>query len=210
MILQFKDQYKFLSNFYPARISLTEIPEIPGFPVIPTVETYGYSVEANTPPKIPVFPTVENAYQALKSRQVSTYGEFLWISPATAKKMGRRVKLRPDFEPNKLAVMEALLRVKFKDPNLMSLLRSTGDQLLVEGNTWGDRYWGISMPSGDPKGLEELPSEEIIKILSKYGQNHLGRILMKIRDPDYVDEWGILDDPELPGTCNTQESHSLW
>lgn len=80
--------------------------------------------------------------------------------PAKAKKMGRQVKLRKDWEDIKLQVMEKALRLKFQDSTLRKKLIATGDEELVEGNPWGDRYWGVYNGSG---------------------KNKLGKLLMKIR-----------------------------
>lgn len=61
--------------------------------------------------------------------------------------------------------MYSLVWKKFhNNPELKALLLATGDAQLEEGNAWGDVYWGIS-----PVG-------------SGQGENHLGRILMKVRD----------------------------
>lgn len=77
--------------------------------------------------------------------------------------MGRRVKLRPDWEQVKTAVMEEVVRAKFtQNPDLAALLLSTGDAELIEGNTWGDTCWGVDLRTGR-------------------GENRLGRILMKVR-----------------------------
>lgn len=57
-------------------------------------------------------------------------------------------------------MMEYLLRQKFHDPELQQRLLDTGSEELVEGNTWGDVYWGVC----DGKG-----------------QNNLGKILMDLR-----------------------------
>ena len=81
--------------------------------------------------------------------------------PVTAKKMGRRVNLRKDWEDVKIQVMEKGLRLKFQDPTLRKKLLATGDEELVEGNPWGDRYWGVCNGSG---------------------KNKLGKLLMKIRE----------------------------
>lgn len=60
----------------------------------------------------------------------------------------------------KLRVMELLLRQKFQIPELGAKLLSTGSAELVEGNHWGDTFWGV---------------------YNKVGHNHLGKLLMKIR-----------------------------
>jgi len=52
------------------------------------------------------------------------------------------------------------LKEKFKNKELRDSLISTGDIIIKEHNTWGDKFWGIY-------GGE--------------GENHLGKILMKIR-----------------------------
>ena len=81
---------------------------------------------------------------------------------ADAKQMGRTLSLRPDWETIKLGVMEQLLRQKFTThAALRDQLKSTRPHSLVEDNTWGDTFWGVC------KGQ---------------GANHLGRLLMSIRD----------------------------
>ena len=81
---------------------------------------------------------------------------------AEAKQTGRTLSLRPDWETIKLGVMEQLLRQKFTThAALQDQLKSTRPHSLVEDNTWGDTFWGVC------KGQ---------------GANHLGRLLMSIRD----------------------------
>ena len=78
--------------------------------------------------------------------------------------MGRRVKLRPDWEQVKVGLMEEIVRAKFtQNEDLKQRLLATGDKRLAEGNTWGDTFWGVDLRSGR-------------------GENHLGRILMRVRD----------------------------
>jgi predicted NAD-dependent protein-ADP-ribosyltransferase YbiA (DUF1768 family) len=78
-----------------------------------------------------------------------------------AKRAGRRIQMRSFFEDEKYDVMLALLRMKFSPgTDLARRLLETGDRELVEGNNWGDRYWG--RVSGD-------------------GLNRLGEALMQVR-----------------------------
>lgn len=70
--------------------------------------------------------------------------------------------MRSDWEDIKLQIMEDLLVQKFAYPELKEKLLQTGDQLLVEGNYWGDTFWGVDNKKG--------------------GLNHLGKLLMKIRE----------------------------
>lgn len=107
------------------------------------------------------FPSVEHAYQAAK-----TFDKDLRIkirnakTPNEAKKLGKKVKLRQDWDDVKIDVMLGLLEQKFAIPELHQLLLNTGDAELVEGNWWGDTFWGVC------RG---------------HGKNHLGKLLMTIR-----------------------------
>lgn len=86
--------------------------------------------------------------------------------PYEAKQRGRKVTLRPDWEENKLDIMYAILTAKFGDPVLRALLISTGDAELIEGNVHHDDFWGVCNCDRH-KGT---------------GDNHLGKLLMKLRD----------------------------
>ncbi len=84
-------------------------------------------------------------------------------SPMVAAQRGRdrRRKLRRDWERVKLGVMRRAVEAKFtQHVELRAVLLATGDALLVE-HTADDDYWG---DGGDGSG-----------------SNHLGRILMAVR-----------------------------
>jgi ribA/ribD-fused uncharacterized protein len=93
-------------------------------------------------------PTNEHAFQAAK-----TYGlaerERIRQAPslASAKTLGRRVKLRLDREEVKYAITLGLVRAKFADEPLRSALLTTGSAELIEGNHWRDRTWGCTCDS---------------------------------------------------------------
>lgn len=107
--------------------------------------------------------TAEAAFQAQKTLNFEEREKIAkCISPSFAKRMGRSVHLRSDWEEIKDTVMESVIRAKFSDPTLRQKLLDTGDKDLIEGNTWGDSYWGYD-------------------VLKKTGQNKLGKILKKIR-----------------------------
>lgn len=135
MISSFRDEYFFLSNFYPVEIKLDGI----------------------------VYPNAETAFQAQKTLDVEERRKFSMLkNPVQAKRLGRKVKLRDDWEEVKLDIMTEIVSQKFlQHPHLIEMLLQTGDEELIEGNKWGDRFWGVC------KGV---------------GENHLGKILMKIRD----------------------------
>ena len=108
------------------------------------------------------YATVEHAYQAMKSTDPIEQEKIRnAVSPSQAKKFGKNVQLRGDWENIKVDVMRELLEIKFQNPFLRHKLIATGDATLIEGNTWGDTYWGVC------KGV---------------GENVLGKLLMELRD----------------------------
>lgn len=134
MIDHFDGDYKFLSNFYPAVVIYDGI----------------------------MFPTVEHAYQAAKTDDWSTRIEIsLLLTAGQAKRAGQKIKLKPDWHLHKRRVMEELLLMKFANPERRAMLMATEGHDLVEGNYWGDTYWGI---------------------YNGKGHNYLGKILMSIRN----------------------------
>ena len=105
--------------------------------------------------------TVEHAFQAAKTRDPEEQRRIREaITPRTAKALGRSVALREDWEDVKLGIMYRLVKRKFEDPELAQQLRATGTAILIEGNWWGDTFWGVSGGTGE---------------------NHLGKILMRVR-----------------------------
>jgi hypothetical protein len=125
--------YGFLSNFHPSTIF---------------VEGKSYK-------------TVEHAYQSHKTLDESSRDLIRRCSsPAEAKKLGRGVTIRPDWDEVKIDLMRNFIRKKFENPFLRPLLLSTGDAELVYGNTWNDKFWGVCRGSG---------------------LNWLGKILMEVR-----------------------------
>jgi len=142
-ISSFTGDYRFLSNFYPATVELDGIE----------------------------YHSVEHAYQAAKTLDQEERKVFHIHPPLTAaeaKKLGKKLTMRSDWEEVKLEIMEKLLIQKFAHVDLKKQLSQTGDALLVEGNYWGDTYWGVDNKKG--------------------GQNHLGKLLMKIRNQNILSE----------------------
>lgn len=104
---------------------------------------------------------VESAFQAAKCVNPVDREEFTSLDGYSAKKLGRRVNLRKDWENIKLDVMTACVRDKFtSNPVLRNKLIATDNAILIEGNTWNDTFWGVCNGTG---------------------KNHLGQILMQIR-----------------------------
>lgn len=135
VIGSFVGEYRFLSNFWPALVSLDG----------------------------EVYLSVEGAYQASKTDDRQIREKIRGCSPALAKRLGRAVKKHGDESisiEGRLAVMRDLVSQKFATEPLRSKLLETGDAELIEGNRWGDRFWGV---------------------YGGTGENHLGKILMRVR-----------------------------
>lgn len=131
---RFAGEYRFLSNFWPAEVEFERVR----------------------------YASVEHAYQAAKTfdriekqmiAEARTAGE--------AKRMSRKITIREDWEAVRVGIMTELVRAKFTNhAELREMLLATGEAELVEGNTWGDRFWGVCRGEGE---------------------NTLGRILMQVR-----------------------------
>jgi len=123
----------------------------------------------NSPMRIKgkIWPTVEHLFQACKTKDESVREKIRLCSTAgRAKRMGRKIKLRDDWEEIKEEVMLWCLRLKFRDPQLAKKLLETGDNILIEGNNWHDNFWGLCFcDKCKPHG----------------GKNMLGKLLMKVR-----------------------------
>lgn len=133
MIMSFNGEYDFLSNFYPVSITYEGM----------------------------VFPSLEHAYQAAKTLDMDERRKIQQQArPGQAKRLGKRVKLRIDWDERKLRVMFDLVMQKFSIGELRAKLLATGTEELVEGNSHGDRFWGVCHGNGE---------------------NHLGKTLMMVR-----------------------------
>lgn len=109
------------------------------------------------------YPSVENYYQSQKTEDLRAREIFQKCSPSTAKKLGRNLNLRKDWDSIKTEIMFKGLLQKFKPGTKQAAaLLSTGKAEIVEWNNWGDQYWG--------------------KTLDGVGSNVLGSLLMQIRD----------------------------
>ena len=131
MIKEFKGKYYFLSNYSKSDIKINDI----------------------------TFLNAESAFHSFKDMKMQS--QFANLDPATAKRKGRSVKLRGDWEEVKDEIMYLVVKEKFKqNKELRRKLIDTGDKYLEEGNTWNDTYWGVC---------------------NGKGRNMLGKILMRVR-----------------------------
>lgn len=132
MIKEFKGKYFFLSNFYNAPVMYQDI----------------------------LYMNNEAAFQA--SKTLGDRRQFSTLNPSEAKRLGRSICLRPDWEDVKNQIMYDVCKAKFTQNNdLKEMLLATGKGHLEEGNNWGDKIWGT---------------------VDGVGENRLGKILMRIRE----------------------------
>ena len=130
--MKFRGEYTFLSNMFPCEV-LWE----------------GKAYKSS-----------ESVYQMMKCANESDKTMFQGLNGYQAKKMGRHVRMRRDWNEIKLGVMREVLDAKFDNPWLAEkLMKVEGN--IVEDNHWHDRYWGRC--NGE-------------------GLNHLGKLLMEVRD----------------------------
>lgn len=114
-----------------------------------------------------VWPTSEHAFQAMKTLDPEERKLIRKSStPGKAKRLGRLVTLRPDWEDVKLGFMHRILNQKFaQHPELRQKLVDTHPHELIEGNHWHDTTWGVDSATG-------------------VGENLLGKLLMSIREAE--------------------------
>lgn len=139
----FAGDWAFLSNFYLCAVTLDGI----------------------------TYDCVEKAYQAAKTNDPQEREQIRMAqTPGQAKRKGKTVTLRTDWEAEKGYVMGRLLRQKFAPGTFLAQrLLATGQAKLIEGNNWHDNYWGVC---NCDKCKRQHPNG---------GQNILGKTLMKIR-----------------------------
>jgi hypothetical protein len=99
------------------------------------------------------YPSSEHAYQAAKTKDKKMRKKIARQPTAwQAKKLGQEVELREDWEERKVEIMYRILRAKFtQHKKLKEMLFDTGDAELIEGNTWGDTFWGVCEGKGENK-----------------------------------------------------------
>ena len=150
-VTKFEDEYFFLSNFYESPITFS------------------------TPGGDLTFFSGEAAFQASKHKAMKgdDRDKLYYIhkvrdavSPKQAKYFGRSVDIDLEkWEQIKVDAMREVVYHKFLNEGpygqtMADALLKTGHAMLVEGNTWGDTYWG--------------------RVDGK-GKNKLGVILMEVR-----------------------------
>lgn len=119
MIKEFQGEYRWLSNFMPAKIILGG----------------------------KEYPSVEHAYMSAKSDDIEwkDYCSNEQNKPGDVKRQSRTIKLVPNWENIKVDIMKECLIQKFNQQPYKNLLIKTGDTFIQEGNKWNDKFWGVCL-----------------------------------------------------------------
>lgn len=84
-------------------------------------------------------------------------GQVLRVrTPAEAKRLGRDLPLRPDWDEVRISLMATLQTRKYAAPEMAERLLATGDVPIVELNAWGDTFWGAVERKGQIVGHNRL------------------------------------------------------
>lgn len=135
VISRFKNEYDFLSNRFSCQFTWQGL-------------RYG---------------NVEAAFQSSKCREEEGRKVFANCSADKAAMKGKALTPPPEWEQEKLAIMESILEAKFsQNPALMEKLKATGNSILLNGNSKKEEFWGVDLYKWT-------------------GENHLGKIIMNIR-----------------------------
>lgn len=151
VVKEFRDDYYFLSNFFPASFKWRNIE----------------------------FPTGEHAFNYAKGfychdkiKQQQHFDNVLSApTPAKAKYYGRSVRIDiNEWDERRVWIMREIVHARFaqntSNVDLVGKLINTGAMMLVEGNDWGDKFWGRALDADTGKMV---------------GFNTLGVLLMEER-----------------------------
>ena len=112
-----------------------------------------------------IYPSVEHAYQSAKSDDTEWKRKCQdrEIKPGKIKSSAKHITAVDGWNQLRLKVMKECIRKKFQQEPYKQMLLDTGDKYIQEGNHWFDAFWGV-------------------RVDNDKGQNHLGKIIMDIRD----------------------------
>lgn len=138
----FDGKYRFLSNFFPCAFMWNGV----------------------------IWTSVEHAFQAMKTRDRRVQENIRLLPTAyKAKLAGKRLKLRSDWDQVRVPYMQKFVDLKFAyDSELGRKLLATGDTELIEGNTWGDTFWGQCNGAGaNQLGLCLMKRRDVLRKLER-------------------------------------------
>lgn len=140
-ITSFSERYKFLSNFWLTNIPYDdmEFSSVEHAYVYAKLRAFKLCKKNKVAPKLKI--------QLPNEDLILNIWEFNALHPGQVKKIGRRAKPSTEnlayWDSIKFKVMKKLLKIKFKRLDTGPKLMETGDAILIEGNTWGDKIWGM-------------------------------------------------------------------
>lgn len=138
--MYFRNEYWFLSNMYPCKIRVNGLE----------------------------FQCAEACFQSFKTTDLELRKKFQNLNGFEAKKLGKKIKLRPDWNNIRLEVMYRVVLAKFRQhPELFRKLKNVSEPI-VEDNTWHDTFWGMC---------------------NGVGKNNLGIILTAVQNNLSLDEF---------------------
>lgn len=148
VIPEFRGEYYFLSNYATTPFVWRNVKFTSGEQAFAYAKTFFAR------------PDVSNLVEGAVTEQSFFQAEILNAStPGQAKKLGRQVQINvPEWDKRKVQYMSEIISAKFMTgENLIGPLCNTGKKMLVEGNTWGDKFWGRCKDAdGTWRGLNTL------------------------------------------------------
>lgn len=137
VILEFRGPHYFLSNYYTSPFIWRNIEFQSGEQAFAYAKTF-----------------------FAKSRAVEYQRQILETNaPGEAKKLGRRLSLDVvEWDKFKVTYMREIVHAKFLngDPIMVHNLLNTEAKMLIEGNDWGDKFWGRVRENDKWVGLNVL------------------------------------------------------
>jgi len=124
-----------------------------------------------------VWPTAEHLFHACKTLDKEEVETIRKHPIKGLRSAGRKVTLRENWDKIKLDIMRRIVNAKFaQHPDLMAKLRAIKG-LICEDNYWHDNFWGNCRCD---------------RCINKQSENHLGRILMDIRDANQNRDYKVV------------------
>jgi len=161
MIKQFRNEYSWLSNMTPVKITYKGIE----------------------------YASTEHAYMSAKSDDMGWKSRCAdhQIPAKQIKIESRDIILIDDWDFMKLFVMTEVTDLKYSQEPFRSKLLATGDVLIEEGNTWNDTFWGVDIKTGEGKNhLGHIIMEKRNNLKKENKTSMLEEILESYPDEDFL------------------------
>lgn len=143
VVPEFRGEYYWLSNYFTARFKWRNIC------FTSAEQAFAYA----------------KTFYALELTEAEHFADLIFRAetPGDAKKLGRRVPINiEEWDKQKVWMMREIVHAKFlhneSEHDLIGKLINTGVMMLVEGNDWGDKFWGrcLDKTTGKMVGFNTL------------------------------------------------------